>query len=144
MSLPQSRLVVAVAGITSSNGATGTGTIDTLGYDFASIDIYMGASNDSTNNPTVFNIVEADVSTTTSFVTISGFVGDTDWTIPAEDTDNGNTYKFNIDLRGRMRYLGTRISPLTTQLISVTCNLFRGDEAPVGATKANVDAIVEG
>ena len=144
--LPQSKLILAIDALSVTAGGTHTGTIDTLGYDFASIDVIMATSNATTNNPTVFKLVESDATVTniTSVDDITAFVGDTAWTIPAEDTNNGNTYKFNVDLRGRKRYLGVRISPLTTQLVSVTANLFRGDEAPISATKANVDAIVEG
>ena len=53
-------------------------------------------------------------------------------------------FKFNLDLRGRKRYLGVRISPLTTHIITATANLSRNDEAPVDATGANVTALVEG
>ena len=52
--------------------------------------------------------------------------------------------KFNVDLKGRERYLRLSISPLTTQVITAIANLYRGDEAPVNTTDANVKALVEG
>jgi len=144
--LPQGKQVICIAQSSTTNAATATGNIDTLGFDFCTLDVIMATSNDTTNNPTVFKLQESDDTTVTNFADITAFVGDGTggWTIPAAVTSGNWGAKFNVDLRGRKRYLRLSISPLTTQVITAIANLYRGDEAPVNTTDADVKALVEG
>jgi len=139
--------VIAISPQSVTNAATATGNIDTQGFDgYATIDIAMATSNNVTNNPSVLKLAECDTTVVTSFADITAFVGDGTggFTIPNAVTSGVWGAKFNVDLRGRKRYLRVSISPLTTQILSVVANLFKGDEAPVGTTLANVKAIVNG
>ena len=142
--LPYGKQVIVISQASTTNAATATGNIDTQGYDYATIDVIMATSNDTTNNPTVFKLAECDTTVVTSFANITAAVGDGTggFTIPAAVTSGNWGMKFNVDLRGKKRYLKLSISPLTTQVITAIANLFRGDELPVDTTKANVKALV--
>ena len=135
--------VLAINQLSTTNGETASGIIDTLGYDYAEIDVIATSSNNVTNNPSVLKIGEGD--TTSAFTNVSGLVGDTDFTIPNCYTNTASDYKvkFGVDLRGRKRYLQVSVSPVTTQIISAIASLAVGDEGPDSATDANVDALVE-
>lgn len=145
MSYPvQGKQVIAIDGASTTNAGTATGMIDTLGYDYATIDIKTSTSNDTTNNPSVLKLQEGDTTAITSASNVSGFVGDTDFTIPAAVTSGSWGCKFNVDLRGRKRYLFVSLSPVTTQTVDAVANLFHGSDAPNDATKAGVKVLVEG
>ena len=87
MSNPQSKQVIAISQASTTNAATASGNIDTLGYDFVTIDVIASTSNDTTNNFSVLKLSESDTTDATNFSNISGFVGDTDFTIRAADRD---------------------------------------------------------
>jgi len=144
--LPQGKQVICIAQASTTNAATATGNVDTLGYDFLTLDVIMSTSDDTTNNPTVFKLAESDDTVVTNFADITAFVGDGTggWTIPAAVTSGDWGVKFNVDLKGRKRYLKLSVSPLTTQVITAIGNLYRGDEAPVNTTAADVKALIEG
>ena len=141
---PQTKQVIAIAQVSTTNAATATGVIDTLGFSYCSIDTIMATSNAVSNNPTVFDLLESDDTVVTNAVTVSGFIGDTDWTIPNCVTSGNYGIKFNVDCRGRKRYLRVRISPLTTQVITCIANLSLGEQSADDTTSAGVKAIVEG
>ena len=122
--LPYGKQVIAISQASTTNAATATGNIDRQGFDYATIDVIMATSDAASNNPTVFNLLESDDETASNFATVSGFVGDTDWTIPNCVTAGNWGVKFNVDCRGRKRYLRLAISPLTTQVITAIANLF--------------------
>lgn len=144
MSNSQTKQVIAISQASTTNAATASGNIDTLGYDFVTIDVIASTSNDTTNNFSVLKLSESDDTVVTNFANVSGFVGDTDFTIPAAVTQGNWGMKFNVDCRARKRYLKVSVSPVTTQTITAIANLSKGDEAPVSTTSANVKALVEG
>lgn len=134
---PKSAIVIAAASIT--NGGTATGTVDTLGYDFAVIDVCATTSNNITNNFSVLTLSEGD--TTSALTAVK--TGDTDFTIAAANTSvPAVTAQFRVDLRGRKRYLAITASPVTTQTIWAHAHLFRGDANPVAAAGAGAEALV--
>ncbi len=141
---PQSKQIIAINQASTTNAATASGNIDTLGYDYVTIDVITTTSNVVSNNPSVLKLAESDDTVVTNFADVSGFVGDTDFTIPDSVTSGDWGMKFNVDCRARKRYLKVSVSPLTTQVISAIANLHRADEAPITATKAGVQALVEG
>jgi hypothetical protein len=146
--IPQLKTIVAINAASTTNGATATGIIDLLGYDFATIDVIATTADVVSNKPTVLKLQEADVTNTTSFADITGFVGGTDFTIPnavtAATATILNNYKFNVDGRTRKRYLRAVYSPQTTQSVTVVANLGRGEQAPITAAKANALTLAEG
>lgn len=135
---PKSEIVISPTATT--NAATTTGTLDTLGFDFAVIDVCSTTSDDTTNNFSVLTLSEGD--TTSSYAALK--TGDTDFTIPAADTSVDEVVaQFRVDLRARKRHLKLTVSPVTTQTIWATAQLYRADELPVTAAKANVAVLVD-
>lgn len=155
MTLPQTKVVYPVNFVSATNAGTVIcQPIDTIGYDWATIDIAATTQLASTQagSPSVLKLQEADNTSATSFVDVVGFRGgsatatNVDFVvgIGTTGTTPANAYKFNVDLRARKRYLSLVISPTTTQTFVVDVNLGRGENAPVSATKAGVLNLVEG
>lgn len=142
----QTKAVIVLAPTSTTNGATSTGSVDTLGYDRLSIDVFQTTSNNTTNNLSVCKLSESDTTDATNFSDITAFVGDGvgGFTVPVADTSNNQLYKFNLDLRGRKRYIKFTASPVTTQTIAAIANLSKAEEAPITASKAGVALLVEG
>lgn len=134
----------------TTNGATASGNIDTLGYDYVNLDVIMTTSNDATNNPSVLKLSESDDTVVTNFADITEFVGDGTggFTIPSAITAatsiDGPYATFNVNCRGRKRYLKLSVSPVTTQSITAIAQLGRAHEEPVGTTDQSVSVIVNG
>lgn len=147
---PQSRLALAIASASVTNGATATATvIDTVSASggrakHLSLDIVATTADVVSNKPQTLKLQHSDTTDATNFSDISGFIGGTDFTVPNADTSNPNMYKFNVNLQGKKRYLRAQYSPRTTQTIFGVANLHWMDQAPVSAAKANVLALIEG
>lgn len=141
----QLKTIVAVNAVSKTNGATASGIIDLLGYDWATIDIIATTADVVSNKPTVCKLQEADDTNATSFADIAAFATPT---VPNANTAATavlqNNYKFNVDCRARKRYLQAVYSPQTTQTVTVLTNLGRGEQAPVTPAKANAMVLVEG
>ncbi len=154
MSFPQLKTIVAVNAVSKTAAATASGLIDTLGYDWATIDIIAATADVVSNKPTVLKLQEADTTDASNLVDVVGFRGGTalatnvDFVIPSANTAATavlqNNYKFNVDCRARKRYLSPTISPATTQVITIVANLGRGEQSPATAAKANAMNLVEG
>ena len=156
MTLPTAKLLLdAVTGDIGSltNGATGTSAnIDTLGCSFVTIDVAATTQSASTQagSPSVLEIQQSDTTVVSSFANITGFRGgsatatNVDFVVGIGKTSGANTYKFNVDMRGKQRYLNVVVSPTTTQSFFVTANGFRDEQSPAAASSANVLSLVEG
>lgn len=143
---PNSKAVLVLATTSLTNGATGTGSVDTLGYDFLSLDVLQTTSNAVTNNLSVCKLAESDTTDSTNYSDVTKFVGDGTggFTVPNADTSNSQLFKMNMNLRGRKRYIKLSASPVTTQSITAIANLHRGEQAPVTAANVGVALLVEG
>lgn len=62
--------------------------------------------NSSSGAFTSLSVVESDDTVQSNFATFSGFVSGTDFTVPTPDGTNSSSVAFDIDLRGRKRYIG--------------------------------------
>ena len=154
--LPQLKSTWVANAVSATNAATMTSAnIDTLGFDWCTIDILASTQSASTQagSPSVLKIQESDTTVVTSFVDVVGFRGasatatNVDFVVGIgyiATTSGLNAYKFNVDCRARKRYLNIVASPTTTQTFNVVANLGRGEQAPTTATKANVLNLVEG
>lgn len=149
---PQTKAAVAINAVSATNGGTVTSSvIDTLGYDWATIDIWATTQSASTQagSPSVLKLQEADNTSATSFVDIVGARGasatatNVDFVVGIGVTSGINNYKFNVDTRGRKRYLSVVVSPTTSQTFYAVANLGRAEQAPITAAKANVLSLVE-
>ena len=116
-------------------------TIDTLGWDHASVTV-LRASNASTVFASVLKIEHSDDNS--SYSDLSGFVGGTDFTIPAvSDTNSAAIVKLDVDTKARKRYLKVTATPAVSVNTVVSARLSRGD-APTTASDAGVIGWVKG
>lgn len=127
--------------------ATYTHEIDTLGYKYASIDVMFSpftASNVSLAS--VLKVGESDTASVgTAATNITGLVGGTDFTIAATGASTGANIggiaRFNVDLRGRKRYLTVVVSPSTTVAVISNARLSKGENHASTASEANVNNV---
>src|SRR5829696_4893343 len=116
MSYPQLKHQVAINAVSASNAGTVTSAvIDTMGYDWATIDVWATTQAASTQagSPSILKLQEADNTSATSFVDIVGYRGgsatatNVDFVVGIgyTTTNASNSYKFNVDCRSRKRYL---------------------------------------
>lgn len=112
---------------TVASNATSSGTIDTLGYDYATIFCHHDTT---TTNPQIMRLLEG---TNNSPATeVSAFVGDTTFTIPAVDTDDGIQVVMHIDLRERERWLSLEVEAAgASAIMSGMCILSRAKNSPI-------------
>ena len=112
---------------TVASNATTAGTVDTLGYDYASIFCHHDTT---TTNPGTMRILEGTNSSPATVVT--DFVGDTAFTIPAVDTDDGIQVVMHIDLRDRERFLALEVQAAgASALMAAVCILSRAKISPI-------------
>jgi hypothetical protein len=114
----------------TTDGASGT--VDTLGYDYAVIRVVLNTA--ATNSPLVALAV-SDGPASNSFTAITSLTGGTNagnFTIaaPAGTGATGEINKFYLDLRRRKRFLKVDIDPTAARIGTITCELSRAEVAP--------------
>ena len=127
-------------------GATATAslTIDTIGYDHASVTV-LRASNASTVFANAVKVEESDdnVSYTNVTALVGGGVGG--FSIPAVgNTNAAAVLKMDIDTRAKKRYLKVSYTPGASANVAIVGRLGRAEESPVSASDAGVIGRVVG
>ena len=123
--------------------ATHSVEIDTLGFNHASIDVLFSpytSATGPTTAATVLRVAQSDVSGSGQ-VDVSGMVGGTDFTVAAGSTATasvGYAHRFDVDLRGKKRYLTVYATPASTCGVITTARLSKGEAGPVSATDKGV------
>jgi hypothetical protein len=127
-----------------SAAATSVSTlvVDTQSWDYASFTV-LRASNAATTFASVLKIEESDDNS--SYSNVTGFVGGTDFTIPAvTDTSNTAIVKLDIDTKVRKRYLKVSVQPSASIAVAVEGRLSRGENAPSTAAESGCIGWVRG
>ena len=125
--------------------ATHSVEIDTLGFNHASIDVLFSPFTSATGPTTAANVLrvaQSDVSGSGQ-TNISGFVSGTDFTVAAGATATagvGYAHRFDIDLRGKRRYLTVYATPASTCGVITTCRLSKGEAGPISASDKGVNS----
>ena len=122
--------VVMINPASVASTATATGYVDTLGFNYLSIDVVLDSVAAATNNPATFNLQEGTITNPTSQTNITGGVGDTGWTVPNMDTSDPTIVRFDVDLTDRERYITLDITPTVTQIIGAVARLGRAQVTP--------------
>ena len=138
-----SQMEKVVAAVPTSVGTSAvTLTIDTIGWDHTSVSV-LRASNASTVFASVLKVEESDDNST--FSNVSGFLGGTDFTIPAvSDTSSAAIVKLDLNTQARKRYLKVTATPAVSVNTIVTARQSRGENAPSTASEAGVIGWVKG
>jgi hypothetical protein len=131
------------AGVTASN-ETATLTIDTVGYDHASIAV-MRASNAATTFASVLKVEESDDNASYANVTALVGGGTGGFTIPAVSaTGSVSVVKLDVDTKARKRYLKVSMTPSTAVNVAMSARLSRAEVAPATAAEAGCIGLVKG
>jgi hypothetical protein len=161
---PEFKTVPLFEGLTMTSAGTVIGAVDTKGYDFLAIDLVAGTGAAASTAVTTLRLCESDVLTAVSNMTAYTTVGNTPITqfvgaaavstsagfvLPALSSTTQNVYRFNVDLRGRKRYIGLNFAPeLQTVGVSATALLFKAETAPAmvtaGTASSGARVIVSG
>jgi hypothetical protein len=131
--LEATKTVVGTPG--TSAATTATLTLDTLGYDYASIDVVVAKSltaGDTANSIlTVLSLKQGDVSNsvTTDVYTVS---------VPAASvavTNQPSVVRLDVDLRGKRRYLKVDATPAVTLPCNIVARLGKGEKGSDSAAE---------
>ena len=133
---------VADAVCDSVNAASlGTGTVDTLGYDYATV-IVVAGTGPTAAALTALKVQEGDASNLSDAADLVSFTdADVDGTTNAlADFDNDESVIFEIDLKARKRYIKVvaTAGATATELSSVVI-LSRAGEAATDTTAGGAD-----
>lgn len=121
-----------------------TGVLDTLGYDYASVEFVKDTAVAS-SVVTTMKLTEGD--TTSAYSAIAKFTNGTATGnfVPAvpSTSGTGQIHKFHVDLRKRKRHLLVSLASTTARLCAVKAELSRG-KMPASDTEAGCAEIVYG
>lgn len=150
----QATKVVAMGDVVAvSTSATSAETVDTIGFDYAVVDVIMEAATGSTSSAkwTALKLQDATTTDATNATDISGAVGTTNATATAtqfvlpvnNDTSNGFVVRFCVDLRDKERFLRVeRQAPASHPVSVAVCTLSRGEVSPTNAATMGAGSVV--
>jgi len=126
-------------GSVHTSSQTATLTLDTLGFDFASIDVIFGPAASTSSVAQTLTLKQGDASNAVT-ENVTGFTGDLKPAAYAGQTvtDTMTISRLEVDLKGKKRYLAVAASPNTDTVIVVAARLARGEESPYDATSKGV------
>jgi NAD(P)-dependent dehydrogenase (short-subunit alcohol dehydrogenase family) len=141
--LTEARVLQPPASVAST--ATTTCMFDTIGYDFAVIDVLSGTQATTDAAITTITLKESDDTVATNFAAITAFTGaaatstSAGFAIPAVTvTGNGAGIHLQVDLRKRKRYLQLNMTPGTTLVMGAEIHLSRPEQAALTAAQKSV------
>jgi hypothetical protein len=133
----------AKVSVAVASSATHSHTIDTLGCDYASIDVVFSTFTGSTSSyASVLKVRESDEANA-NFADVSGMAV-TSAGAGAQSGDNGAVARFNVDMRGRKRYLRVVATPGAAATIASVARLSKVEDMPINATGAGVNDFISG
>lgn len=110
-----------------NNVAVTCAAVDRKGFDYANVKLLLGATDVGL---TVCKLQESDDNVT--FADVSGADFSVSGTLPAS-TDSNKVFEWDVDLRGRKRYLRPAITVgngTSGAFLSVLVQLFRAEQTP--------------
>jgi hypothetical protein len=144
--LESTKTVAKLGTADTTTAQTFTSSIDTLGYDYASVDVVFEATaSDTGAAATAIKLGQSD--TDSAFADMTAFVGGGSggFTIPGTSLTNAsNIVRFNLDMRGKKRYLQVSATPIAASVVCSVARLGKGDVGPVSAAEVGVSAVVSG
>ena len=141
----QVSLSKSVTKSTASVAATATFThnVDGLGFESAHFDvIYSPFTAAAAAYATLLVLGESDVAGATNASTISAFTVTAN--AGATTGDTGAVARFNVDLRGRKRYLTVSTTPALTVAVTSSVRLSKAEDGAITATLTGVNSLKEG
>lgn len=147
-SLEASKTAAKLSSGDIATNATHQHAIDTLGFDYASIDVcFEPVVAAGTNSSVAVALKLQQGDTTSSYSDITAFVGGGagGFTVPTPaDSTSTTVVRFNVDMRGKQRYLNVYATPNASSPVVSVARLGKPEEAPIAATAAGVATFVSG
>lgn len=144
--LESTKTVAKVGTADTTTAQTFTSSIDTLGYDYASIDVVF-EQNAATTDAVATALKLGQGDTTASYSDITAYVGGGSggFTIPTTSSSSAsNVVRFNVDMRGKKRYLQVSATPVAASVVCAVARLGKAEVGPANASEAGVAAVVSG
>jgi hypothetical protein len=136
-----------IANLTATATQTASATIDVVGYDALSVDVFYRPT--AAGAPAVLRLVDSNDNTT--FGTITKLVSGTDYTLVSAGAVGtavtGSIYRFDLGLQDIKRYVQVQVTPnsavdSTAATVIVAARLHKGEKGPVSATDKGVTQAV--
>lgn len=142
-------VAITPPGLIVDNASYTTASVDTNGWDYAQIVVLLGATDIAM---TALKVQESnDDGSSDAYADVTGLVFGTSnqisgaaSTLPS-DTDDNKFFVFDIDLRGRKRYLdlvATAGNGSTGTYLTAFCILSRGKDGPITAAERGASQIL--
>lgn len=139
MKLLQSAVRASVLAPIAAATTARTASIDTQGADYASIVFHVGVEVNTNSTNVALNLKESDTDAATAYVTFNSA-----FSVTADNTA-ATVQVFNVDLKGRKRYLQVSVTPDTTTNGAVISSCVSELVKEVsGANSANAGQVVVG
>lgn len=140
-----SKSVASGKGSVYTSSQTNTLTLDTLGFEYASIDVIYGPAASTSSVAQTLTLQQCDTSGGT-YENITGFTGDLKPAAYAGQTvtDTMTEVRLDVDMRGKKRFLQVKTSPNTDTVIVVAARLSKAEEGPYDATTKGARAATAG
>lgn len=128
-----------------TSSQTNTLTLDTLGFEYASIDVIYGPAASTSSVAQTLTLQQCDTSGG-SYENITGFTGDLKPAAYAGQTvtDTMTEVRLDVDMRGKKRFLQVKTSPNTDTVVVVAARLSKAEEGPYDATTKGARAATAG
>ena len=143
----ETKCICMIPPATVAAASTTEAGVDTLGYDYCTIDVMNGATASNATAVTFLQISETDTVLPTQYTDGDAIVALTGaaavsatagFVLPTPSTCTvvpiGSNFRFNIDLKGRKRYLGILVTPAQTWALSAVAMLSRCQDGPAMST----------
>lgn len=135
---------VAKISASVSTSQTHSHEIDTYGADYVSVDVvfsnFSGATSPYAN---VLKVQQSDASGSGQ-ADISGFTVSAGAGRTTGVGVNGAVCRFNVDMRGKKRYLTVVTTPGNSAAVATVARLSKNEDMPTTASSAGVDNYVSG
>jgi hypothetical protein len=126
-----------IAAISATNASQLTASIDTRGFSFARISLFQAGGTTAINTTPTNNTIAENDDNSTNWSVISASAAGTAFTVNTATSSTALAkIVFDVDLRGRKRYLRPLFTPGATQELFITADL--SEPADGCATAAEV------
>lgn len=146
--LQNTKTVASIGTADTATNATFSHVIDTLGYEYASVDIVLEANSATTDAlARALSLQHSDTDSDAAYAGITEFVGGGTggFTIPTTSSSSAsNIVRFNLDMRGRKRYLRVRATPQAASVVCSVARLGKANVGPANASDKGVAVVVSG
>ena len=129
-----------------TTSATHSMEIDTLGFKVASIDVaFEKVAAAGTNSAVALVLKLQHGDSTSSYSDLTGYVGGTSFTIPTPANTTADTVvRFDVDLRGKKRYLKVVATGNATGSVYSVARLGKPEDGPDTATEKGASVAIVG